>query len=340
MIVKFCLVLFAFQITNKCLYVYFICSDYVGNWPQNKQDCFQYFSDCRDKYVLEDNNTETNSLPNRLPALDMINVESSTTSSTNEISTLPGFVVEQPTTAFDLFEGDENTEQSSAVDTFEPQNGNFTGKTCLDHRLSGALVSGEYILDVENENVRVFCDMTTDGGGWTVFQRRGDFGRGKNFFLRSWEDYRRGFGYPTEDFWLGLENLYELTKQEEIQLLIELEDFDGNRTSLLVNNFTLGNEDNGYKISYKNYNSQIGNSLPARGTKFSTIDRDNDAWTQNCAKRFSGAWWYSACHNSNLNGLYLRGKHESFGNGVNWYHWKGYHYSLKSTEMKIRPRRN
>ena len=30
-----------------------------------------------------------------------------------------------------------------------------------------------------------------------------------------------------------------------------------------------------------------------------------------------------------------RGEHETFGNGVNWYHWKGYHYSLKSTEMKV-----
>jgi len=65
-------------------------------------------------------------------------------------------------------------------------------------------------------------------------------------------------------------------------------------------------------------------------------DRDNDAWSKNCAERFSGAWWYSACHNSNLNGLYLRGEHETFGDGVNWYHWKGYHYSLKLTVLKIR----
>ena len=89
-------------------------------------------------------------------------------------------------------------------------------------------------------------------------------------------------------------------------------------------------------ITYKNYNNKIGNSLPSRGTKFSTIDRDNDLWKGNCAKKFSGAWWYSACHNSNLNGLYLRKNHTSFGNGVNWFHLRGYHYSLKNTEMKVR----
>ena len=58
---------------------------------------------------------------------------------------------------------------------------------------------------------------------------------------------------------------------------------------------------------------------------------------KNCAERFSGAWWYTACLNSNLNGLYLRGAHESFGDGINWYHWRGYKYSMKSTVMKIKP---
>lgn len=212
-------------------------------------------------------------------------------------------------------------------------------RSCHQHLLNGALESGEYVINLRGQEVTVYCDMVTEGGGWTILQRRGDYGRGKNFFLRSWDDYKKGFGDPMEDFWLGLNNMHQLTKNDEVELLIELEDFENNRTSLLVNNFTIGSEANGFKISYKNYNSKIGNSLPARGTKFSTIDMDNDAWKENCAKRFSGAWWYSACHNSNLNGLYLEGKHESFGNGVNWYHWKGYHYSLKNTEMKVRPTR-
>ncbi|MBN3310184.1 MFAP4 protein, partial [Amia calva] len=27
----------------------------------------------------------------------------------------------------------------------------------------------------------------------------------------------------------------------------------------------------------------------------------------------------------------------SYANGVSWYHWKGHYYSLKTSEMKIRP---
>jgi len=82
-----------------------------------------------------------------------------------------------------------------------------------------------------------------------------------------------------------------------------------------------------------------GDSLTPRhlGSKFSTRDQDNDAGSRHCAATFKGAWWYGDCHRSNLNGLYLRGRHTSFADGVNWYFWKGYYYSLKFTEMKIKP---
>ena len=72
--------------------------------------------------------------------------------------------------------------------------------------------------------------------------------------------------------------------------------------------------------------------------KFSTKDRDNDLDSSRfCAQRFKGAWWYEGCHHSNLNGLYLRGRHTSHGDGVNWLQWRGHYYSLQKTEMKIRP---
>ena len=81
-----------------------------------------------------------------------------------------------------------------------------------------------------------------------------------------------------------------------------------------------------------------GDSLARhRGYPFSTKDRDNDSGTVNCAARFKGAWWYDDCHQSNLNGLYHRGRHSSFGVGVNWYYWKGYYYSAKRAEMKLKP---
>jgi len=206
----------------------------------------------------------------------------------------------------------------------------------LDLRKEGRRRSGIYKIKFGSEEKSVFCDMSTLGGGWTVIQRRGDFGNDEDFFLRNWTEYRNGFGSPNKELWIGLESMFLLSNVEPVQMLINLEDFEGNRTAILVNEFRIANEESGYRIFYKNFSSPLGKSLPARGTKFSTVDRDNDAWSKNCAERFSGAWWYSACHNSNLNGLYLRGEHESFGDGVNWYHWKGYHYSLKLTVLKIR----
>ena len=71
--------------------------------------------------------------------------------------------------------------------------------------------------------------------------------------------------------------------------------------------------------------------------QFSTRDNDNDEKPDgSCAQKYQGAWWYSYCLHSNLNGLYLIGSHFSFSNGVNWKPFKGNHYSLKRTEMKVK----
>eukprot|EP00058_Branchiostoma_floridae_P021495 XP_002606985.1 hypothetical protein BRAFLDRAFT_64969 [Branchiostoma floridae] len=93
-----------------------------------------------------------------------------------------------------------------------------------------------------------------------------------------------------------------------------------------------------YKLHIGTYSGNARDSLAYHnGHPFSTKDRDNDASTLSCAQTYKGAWWYTACHHSNLNGLYHLGPHASYADGVNWNGWKGYKYSLKRTEMKFKP---
>ena len=67
---------------------------------------------------------------------------------------------------------------------------------------------------------------------------------------------------------------------------------------------------------------------------FTTEDHDNDKKpSENCAKQYHGAWWYSACHSANLNGRYS----EKSASGVVWQTWMGHGYPMKKTEMKFRP---
>ena len=73
------------------------------------------------------------------------------------------------------------------------------------------------------------------------------------------------------------------------------------------------------------------------GLMFSTRDKDNDNTTDyKCAERYHGAWWYNRCLKSNLNGVYMSGIDHILGDGINWKTWRGFNYSLKTTDMKIR----
>jgi len=72
--------------------------------------------------------------------------------------------------------------------------------------------------------------------------------------------------------------------------------------------------------------------------QFSTKYQGNDMRGGQCAVLYKGAWWYKDCHLANLNGHYYGGQHASYADGINWYTFRGYHYSLKRAEMKIRPK--
>ncbi|XP_063404621.1 microfibril-associated glycoprotein 4-like [Mytilus trossulus] len=182
---------------------------------------------------------------------------------------------------------------------------------------------------------KVFCEMEKHGGGWTVFQRRMN---GETNFYRDWNAYKQGFGDLRQEFWLGNDYLHLLTSQGHYRLRIDMEDFDNNKTYALYHHFSIGGESSGYILSVSGYSGDAGDSMTFQnGQKFSTKDRDNDIWGNDCAEESKGAWWYSTCHYSNLNGLYLEGyMNDSYADGVIWQTWKGFRYSLKETIMMIR----
>ena len=81
----------------------------------------------------------------------------------------------------------------------------------------------------------------------------------------------------------------------------------------------------------------VGDALNIHNLQmFTTIDRDNDNSNNNCADRYTGAWWYNNCHQANLNGKYFEGGTAVYGEGINWFQWRGYDYSLKTVKMMIR----
>ena len=180
-----------------------------------------------------------------------------------------------------------------------------------------------------------FCDMDTDQGGWLVFQRRQD---GSVDFYRNYSQYVNGFGDVSKEHWLGLDLLHQLTTRYKVKLRVDLEDWAGNKAYATYSTFSVGDAASGYRLSVSGYAGTAGDSFYYHnGMKFTTYDRDQDMHGRfNCAVGCSGAWWYGACHNSNLNGLYRQGKVSSYANTVVWYHWKGHYYSLKRTEMKIK----
>ncbi|KAI0234159.1 Ficolin-2, partial [Lamellibrachia satsuma] len=165
------------------------------------------------------------------------------------------------------------------------------------------------------------------------FQRRQD---GSVNFYRDWANYKEGFGDVSGEFWLGNDNLHDLTSQAHYTLRVDMEDFEDNTRYAVYSNFTVASEGDKYKLSVGAYNETAGDSFTGHaGYSFSTKDRDNDVYHGHCAQRFKGGWWYSKCHGANLNGLYLGGPHTSYADGIEWSAWHKYHYSLKKVDMKL-----
>lgn len=180
--------------------------------------------------------------------------------------------------------------------------------------------------------------MTTDGGKWTVFQKRID---GKVDFKRTWDEYEKGFGYPNLEYWLSTAWLSLMISSKPLgwELRMDMQKFDGTRAYAKYSNFWVDGCDVRYKLSSvgtftgNTTTDALSNQLDS---EFSTVDRDNDIDASHCAQILEGGFWYKGypCQKTNPNGVY-RQPGTSYTFGIDW---EGFEAgSLKYIDMKIRP---
>ncbi|XP_054629114.1 tenascin isoform X3 [Dunckerocampus dactyliophorus] len=207
-------------------------------------------------------------------------------------------------------------------------------KDCSQALLNGESTSGLYTIYLggdESQPLQVYCDMSSDGGGWIVFLRRQS---GRLEFFRNWKNYTAGFGDMNDEFWLGLSNLHKLTAGGQYELRVDLRD-KGETAYAHYDKFSVSEPRTRYKVHVGGYSGTAGDSMTYHhGRPFSTYDHDNDIAVTNCALSYKGAFWYKNCHRVNLMGRYGDNSHSK---GVNWFHWKGHEHSIEFAEMKIRP---
>ncbi|KAI8779024.1 BgiBsFReDn10 [Biomphalaria glabrata] len=173
-------------------------------------------------------------------------------------------------------------------------------------------------------------DDNTRAGGWTVIQRRVD---GSANFTVTWDEYTRGFGDPSRDYWAGNNFIHAVTCSSNHELWIRMEDINSEIWEARYDTFKVSSENDNYRLLVAGYKGNATDALRYSNTMaFSTMDRDNDDSASHCAEYNGGGWWYSQCHVSNLNG--------PFSVGMVWYNREGKDWiQLKSTIMMIRQSR-
>ena len=216
-------------------------------------------------------------------------------------------------------------------------------RDCMQLRVLGFRKDGVYFIRQGSFAKKVFCDMTTEGGGWIVMQKRFD---GSVDFNRDWNNYKDGFGdVNAGEYWLGNEFVHQYTKANPAEMIVEGTAFDGVRIAIKIKNFKLGDESSNYVLGYDACVSLTTDKQNAKGcsdwahsqnANFTTQDNDNDGCKNNCAVLSTGGWWYgSYCFIITPNSKYSPVRVANI-TGIYWYSFRGLYESLKTTRMLIR----
>lgn len=171
------------------------------------------------------------------------------------------------------------------------------GRSCAEATFT-TRSSGVYdilIPSYSDQPFKVACSADFGCGNWTVILQRKD---GSENFYRNWTEYQAGFGNLSGEFFLGLDKIHAITNDQPQELLIRLEDFDGEVRFASYDAFAIGDESELYRLNTVGKASgNAGDSLTFHhGLPFSSRDKDNDMGAGNCAVDCHGGWWFKECH--------------------------------------------
>ncbi|VDI44536.1 Hypothetical predicted protein [Mytilus galloprovincialis] len=151
---------------------------------------------------------------------------------------------------------DNITECIDKPDTESNQERKNRDCTDIQKNSNQALESGVYtIYPNGGKSVQAYCDMSTDGGGWTVIQKRFD---GSVDFNQNWLECENGFGNINGEFWFGNNYVHTLTASGKNELRIDMVDTSNNKKYAVYRIFSIGDAASKYKLTVGNYSGNAG----------------------------------------------------------------------------------
>ncbi|KAK6170988.1 hypothetical protein SNE40_019258 [Patella caerulea] len=152
-----------------------------------------------------------------------------------------------------------------------------------------------------------------DWGGLTFIQSRETICM-ETDFNRTWHDYSSGFGNRHGNYWIGLENIYDIIQNHpNWTVIVAMAHGRGiNLVHGYYSGFNITNAEDDYRITIEQYSARsydpsgdalINGTYSINGRPFSTYDHDIS--NNSCPARFGGGWWYvdqPFCCRANVNG--------------------------------------